>query len=311
MHRPLVKKNIKGVLDEVLKKIQDHDFDDAMSKLYDWLRAERINRPDKAWQNLVNSVLLEHPLAKVLHSDPITRHSFSKPRGYAGDAELLDMIYRCSDNSDSSLSQEAKAVREYNFKTPAANAVRERRSYIAGLIDRVCAQKPNARILSLACGHLREAELCEGLKKGNFRDFFALDQDRESLALVEKQYGHYGISALNLSVKDILKKKHDLGDMDLIYSAGLYDYLNKKLAIRLTSRLFNMLACRGILLMTNFLPEISAIGYMESFMAWNLIYRSEADLIELSAGIPRAKIEKQELFVDKQENIVYLKIYRR
>ena len=35
-----------------------------------------------------------HPIHKVIMSDPYSRRAFDKPRGYAGDAVMLDFIYR-------------------------------------------------------------------------------------------------------------------------------------------------------------------------------------------------------------------------
>ncbi|MGO8190128.1 hypothetical protein AB9F38_36180, partial [Rhizobium leguminosarum] len=43
-------------------------------------------------------------VAHYLHQDPLTRWSFEKPRGYSGDARLLDFIYGRPEIEDAVLS---------------------------------------------------------------------------------------------------------------------------------------------------------------------------------------------------------------
>ena len=35
----------------------------------------------------------EHPVFGILREDPYTDRAYSKPRGYPGDAEMLDLVY--------------------------------------------------------------------------------------------------------------------------------------------------------------------------------------------------------------------------
>lgn len=62
------------------------------------------------------------------------------------------------------------------------SAVRERLAIIRGLVDGQAKQssKP-VRILSLACGHCREAADSEALREGRISQWIAFDQDAESL----------------------------------------------------------------------------------------------------------------------------------
>lgn len=62
--------------------------------------------------------------------------------------------------------------------------------------------------------------------------------------------------------------------------------------------------------LTNFLPAIQAVGYMESYMDWQLIFRDEIEMMEIARALPRNQIERVEMFVEKQENIVFLQIQK-
>lgn len=299
------------LLTRVYDKIHSSQVDDAMQDLLDGLRTIRLESTAEEWGRLVQTKILTHPVKDLIHSDPMTRRSFRKPRGYAGDAVVLDMIYGHPAGSPKNISELGQNIMTFLSNVGAARAVRYRRAYLARLIDSLADQKENPKVLSVACGHLREFELSQAARDGAVREFMAIDQDSKSLASVRRDYAQHGIKASNASVTDIIKMKFKMEDLDLVYSSGLYDYLHQGLAQLLTKRLFEMLADGGVLLLTNFLPAIGAVGYMESYMAWHLIYRDEAEMMGLVKLIPRNQIDRVEMFVEKQQNIVFLLVHKK
>ena len=94
-----------------------------------------------------------------------------------------------------------------------------------------------------------------------------------------------------MSVRRLLAGKADLGRFDLVYSAGLYDYLDDRVAKRLTTSLFRMLEPGGTLLFCNFLRTTADVGYMESFMGWDLIYRDRDEIEGLLGDVDESEIE--------------------
>src|SRR4051812_11537217 len=64
----------------------------ALDELFGALRERKLNSPPEEWQEFIEQCQT-HPLMKVLHQDPFTFRAFSKPRGYAGDAVMMDYIY--------------------------------------------------------------------------------------------------------------------------------------------------------------------------------------------------------------------------
>ena len=188
-------------------------------------------------------------------------------------------------------------------------SVRERAVRLASRIDSVLAQSASASVLSVACGHLRELSKTQAFATGMQLDgFYAADQDRESLALVEREYRSRGVRTLPISVAGILRNKLPNLRFDLIYSAGLYDYLNKEVAERLTRKLAGYLAPKGELLIANFLPNHDGRAYMETYMDWDLICRTDEDMVGLAEA---ARLEgKHHVSVehDTPGNVVYLSI---
>ncbi len=301
----------KKLLDSVYNKLISGMTNEGMQELLTGLREIRLNCETEVWSKMVDSTMLTHPIKELIHTDPITRRSFVKPRGYPGDAVLLDMIYGHPSFDKNAVTDVGREIRAFTSNTLAAKAVRYRRKIVAQLIDAVAEKRSKAKILSVACGHLREVEYSRMIKRGMIGDFVAIDQDKKSLQVVRKDYARFGVRARKCSVMDIMRNKCNFGSFDLIYSSGLYDYLEKKIARKLTKRLFDMLVAGGTLMLTNFLPAISAVGFMESYMGWNLTFRDESEMLDLIKLIPRKKIDRMLVFVEKQENIVFLQVHKK
>ena len=274
-------------------------------------RLDHIRRATSAadWQAFINHRVASHPVRALFHEDPFTWRAFAKPRGYAGDAELLDLIYADAPPSGP-LSPLGTRLYNWSVEGRACRSVRARRDILAALIDRVARERPAPRILSVACGHLREAQRSTAVRAGAVAEIVALDQDPLSLALVEREQSHRNVKPVRASVRRLLVNARSVGTFDLIYSAGLYDYLAAPTARALTYALFTALRPGGTLLVANFAPSLPDIGYMEAIMDWRLIYRDEHEVGEFAADIPVADIASKELFRDAPGNVVYLMLRR-
>ena len=101
-----------------------------------------------------------------------------------------------------------------------------------------------------------------------------------------------------------------LGTFDLIYAAGLYDYLDERVANRLTSGLFDMLKAGGKLVIPNFREGIREEGYMDAFMDWRLIYRSKQQIEAFSDGVDGSALRGKRYYEDRSGSIGYLELQR-
>jgi extracellular factor (EF) 3-hydroxypalmitic acid methyl ester biosynthesis protein len=251
----------------------------------------------------------EHRLIHLLHQDPFTCRSFYKPRGYAGDAKLIDYIYGFADE-DEHVTALGRGIMQYSTNSQASHAVRKRRDILAEYIASARCKRPDARVLSVACGHLREAHLT--VNDHPVADFVAVDQDPRSLSTTQQLFSDKGVRALQWRVRDLIagRRRSELGAFDLIYAAGLYDYLADDVARKLTQSMFEMLEPGGTLLVANFVPELRDIGYMETFMDWHLTYRRADEMPVCASTIDPAAIASQRVFTEENDAIAFIELTR-
>ena len=255
----------------------------------------------REWQSRIEK-LRDHQILDLIHQDPFIHRAYHKPRGYAGDAVMLDMMYDQQPPRDWVMTDVAAGIFRFGMQSPAPVAVRDRRLYIASEIDTTLAANPQARILSVACGHMRELEL---VNRFHSASFVGLDQDRLSLQAIPTQAG-CNLQTQPLSVKDILSGRHSLGRFDLIYSLGLYDYFSQPMATKVTSQLFDLLNPAGRLIIGNFAVGLSDAAFMECYMDWWLTYREETAMWDLISGVPTGAIAQSAVHSRSQASIWYL-----
>jgi extracellular factor (EF) 3-hydroxypalmitic acid methyl ester biosynthesis protein len=299
-----------ALLDDTYERLRDGDIS-SMSDFVARLNAIRGRLAVPEWRGVIDEIVSAHPLRDILHEEPFARRAFQKPRGYAGDAPTLDLIYGESPFPPEGLSEIGARLFRWARVQPACLSVKERRLILASLIDQVASEYDNPRILSLACGHLREAQSSEAVLNGRIAEIVAVDQDAESLALVAREQSAHNVTTCRASVRRFLAAPAAHGLFDFAYSAGLYDYLEDRVASAVTRALFASLRPGGLLLIANFRPDLRDIGYMEAVMDWQLIYRDEAAITACAETIPDAEIEDRAVFCDSVENVVYLTVRKR
>jgi extracellular factor (EF) 3-hydroxypalmitic acid methyl ester biosynthesis protein len=284
----------------------------AISELFSGLYSLRSSATPDAWRALADQCV-NHPVIEFIHQDPFTQRSFKKPRGYAGDAVLIDYIYsgRHDLEGPDQVSELGKMIFRFTTGAPASAGVRCRRDLMAAIIDETCGTVEKPKMLSVACGHLREATLSRGVPDHQAGRFVALDQDELSLDVVKQSSAEHGVIPVCSSIKALFRGELAEQRFDLIYSTGLYDYLEDRIAGKLAARMFQMLNPGGRLVVANFLPDIWCAGFMETFMGWTLIYRNSEQMLQLTNGLPEEDVYSKRTFNEKNANIVLLDVKRR
>jgi extracellular factor (EF) 3-hydroxypalmitic acid methyl ester biosynthesis protein len=230
-----------------------------------------------------------HPL--VLCS-PFAYRTYHKPLGYAGDYEMVNMILR--DPLEGS-SLFAKCVNLWFWTQAPAAAHRNRiqhltKRLIAETRQRQCRGQP-MRIFDLGCGPA--AEIQQFLSQDAISDYASitlldfndetLEYTRKVLADVSSKFDRRTkIELIKKSVHQVLKEegKPRLNQprYDLIYCAGIFDYLSDRICKRLMNIFYSMLEPGGLLVATNVDASNPSRNGMEYLLEWHLTYRSVEQL---------------------------------
>jgi hypothetical protein len=288
---------------QIQQMLEAEEFETGMGYLVQFLKDQRLRLSvDKSF---VYSEVLTHPIRSLMHKDPFTYRAFSKPYGYPGDAVILDYVYGCGVGRNVSFEDTvSKGIYTYTTGAPAPRAVRFRRNLIAQTIDRLAETIPHPlRILSIAAGHLREAEISKAIREKRIGEFIALDRDENCCKIIAQEYSQFGVSAVQGSVRQLLTGKHKIEDFDFVYAAGLFDYLTQSIGKRLVQVMFHALRKNGEMLIANYATDTHDVGYMESFMDWYLIYRNDDAVLDLLSLIPKDKMNEVILSHDPDKNI--------
>ncbi len=298
--------SVRIELDGCLKIIDSQPVG-AFVRLSELVSNERQRLTRNEWHAFVQ-LLRTHPIFNLVHKDPLTFRCFQKPRGYSGDAELMDFIYEKNMPVLENADEMKKLMFDWTINCSAPNAVRQRRNRIAKEIDYTSSVKANSKVLSVACGHFREIELTSASKECRF---FLLDQDRESLSTAVNEHGsQFDLTPINMSIEEYVNGKPLYGKFDLIYSAGLFDYLDQEQACRIFDFLFDQLLPSGRVIIANFSDTLKDAAFMECFMDWWLEYRNQTQMLDLAKIIAKEHIAK--ICIDSGEagDIGYLTIVR-
>ena len=304
----------RALLDQAYEDIEGHHgVGEGMDRLTLGLKSLRQRVSPRSWELFCRTECIGHPVRYLLHQDPLTERAFFKPRGYPGDPVLIDLFYgqdgakgRVEDAT--ALGQE---IYKYTSAAPAARALKRRKELLATMIDRVTSDSKARHIMTLGCGHLREAEMSTAVKERRVERFLAVDRDLDSLSVVREKFGPLGVETATSSVNELIDGADTLGKFDMVYAAGPYDHLNRWLATRLTNALFHSVRPGGLLLVTNFVHGIRDAGYMEAFMDWHLNFRNATDMFALTSALPEDDIADRRTFAEESGGIVFLAVRRK
>jgi extracellular factor (EF) 3-hydroxypalmitic acid methyl ester biosynthesis protein len=259
---------------------------------------------------------LLHPL---LLASPFVNRTYTKPLGYAGDYEMVNMMFRHPYEGGSYF---AKMVNAYALQLPPILAHRNRIDYLCNRLTdellRLSRRHRPLRVFNLGCGPAHEIQkmLTKGLPCGGARLVLA-DFNEETLintGNLLRQLGKDRTVSLEMVKRPVnqLIKQSERGvppaereQYDLVYCAGLFDYLSDKVCERLMSVFFEMLAPGGLLVATNVDVHPSR-NEMEYFLEWYLIHR---DSNRMRALVPaNARPDQSRLLRDATGVNIFLEV---
>lgn len=262
-----------------------------------------------------------HPLVMC---SPFVHRTYSKPLGYAGDYEMVNMMLG---NPYEGSTLFSKAVSAFNLKTGPVVAHRNRIDVLLSYLSRVAfdnsLKKRRTRVLNIGCGPAIEVQrfVCNS-PLANDCDFVLVDFNAETIKYTKSKLDgtiadsnrNTNISFIKVSVHDLVKRSKDgqsgmlvlsQDSFDFVYCAGLFDYLSGKTCSRLLNIFWQWVVPGGIVLATNVHKQNTSLFWMEHVLEWHLIYRDEADMLELSPNQAASKV-----FSDSTGQNIFLEVVK-
>ena len=243
----------------------------------------------------------------IIYQAPYPKRAFEKPRGYAGDFDMMISTYKLENRGQNLF---AKCIHRYFVEEQAPKAVRNRAVYLNKKLISFLSENPGSTVLSVACGPAMEIETIllnhkDILSKNP--SFHFLDQDDEALksaqqnlVSIKNRYDlNLELSFHHVAIKDVIAKGLQDLKFDVIYSAGLFDYLTAPVAQFAASRLYDHLNPGGQLIIGNFSIDNPNQYGMILTMDWKLIYRTKEEMKAILKNLPgETTVESEDLGIN-------------
>lgn len=227
---------------------------------------------------------------ECLHAT-IHGHSIRRPYGYAGDFMIIDKFYRKHVTSDKRFEKWDR----FWQSCAATCAVRNRKTYFINTITNLLKEKLQLDLLNVASGPARDlAELYAGIDKGQVNTV-CIEADSRAIAYAKELNEPYS-EEINFIAQNIFRYEADK-NFDVVWSAGLFDYFNDSIFIKILRRFVNWTKPGGEVIVGNFSNYNPSRTFMELFGDWYLYHRSEEHLIQLAI---QAGIEEKNIKIKKE-----------
>ena len=294
----------------------DADFVKTTSERYAplfWSAMQRFEAAAKPLLRGEHSSLAKEYARKHLYplalSSPFLSRVVEKPIGVPGDYGMLGQILG---NPLEGYSVYDRVFNSWILGCGAAAAYRNRVNLlhreIVASVGKASSEGHKAEILSMASGVAYEVQrYIESPDQGKDVDFVLVDFSPETLEEAQRQYRTYGAFPEGVNVELHQSSVIDLANAsrqvkgegyrpgskyDLVYCAGLFDYLSDRLVTKVSQYLFGLLRPGGKLVLSNYTTNNPIIAWMTLVMDWELIYRSEEDFGDLiQTALPDHRVE--------------------
>jgi hypothetical protein len=248
-------------------------------------------------------------LLPLLAACPMHRRGYEKPLGYAGDYRMMELHFVPQPGGDGLFGRFLNSV---TLNYSVVRAVRGREFVMREAVRQAIEAEGDGpvRILALAAGpaielrrYLEQTSSAAAIPRPV--ELILLDQDRSAHEHAHRQLSrillgqHHGmlpvtVQCLHFSVRQLLKQqtvedqrivRETLADLDLVYAAGLYDYLPQPVATSLTRLLYGRLRSGGRLLLGNLVESPDITWVLDYVLDWPLVYRTDETMLALADGL--------------------------
>jgi extracellular factor (EF) 3-hydroxypalmitic acid methyl ester biosynthesis protein len=291
---------LRTMLYETLRSLTYDALGEVNSRFCDQFTSVTAQFTDSK-EHFIHREYFQRILGEFFIHSTLFERAYTKPLGYAGDFEMMNIIYRNEYEGKDIFSQ---VMNKVDCDSSAARAVRNRREYFFRKISQACTSAPGdsvCKIVSVACGPCVEMadflRLANDMNRPARMELIAMDQDAHAIRDAEERliplcepFGDISITVVRSNIRElIVGRKNDTSlyaDADLIYTAGLCDYLSFSATNRLVKELYRYLKPGGTLIVGNFGTYNPQRFKMEYGSEWFLIHRSEEEIKDFAKGLP-------------------------
>lgn len=260
------------------------DFDVIVNQIYKDIIGYNLSAEEKRQ--------IQEAFGESLEEDTIMGNVFRKPYGYSGDFMVIDNFYtgKIIDN---------KLYEKWDLHVQnsiAAEALRNRKTYLKNLLnDKIKDTNKGINMLNIASGSCRD--IMEFFKENNNANIHidCVEQDINAINFAKNLFN--GVKGkINYYHKNAMFFR-TRNKYDIIWSAGLFDYLEDDIFIRLLRRIYQNLKLGGEMIIGNFSHSNPSKSYME-LMDWKLFYRDEKQLLGL---VKKSAINHKKIIIEKEQ----------
>jgi extracellular factor (EF) 3-hydroxypalmitic acid methyl ester biosynthesis protein len=291
---------------------------DALFEKYEQA-ASRVERGLEA----AHQVYARRQLQPLLLCAPFAHRAVTKPMGYAGDYGIVNMILDDPHQGDSLY---AKILHRWFVAQPPAAAHRNRVNYLTARLHEETLRAmrlpgKKMRVYNVGSGPAKEVQdFMAQHAIADHADFTLVDFNEETVVFAQstltaarsKSNRQTQLNFVKKSVAQVLRSEGKVHNrtveqqFELVYCAGLFDYLTDAVCQEFMNVLYDMVAPGGLLVVTNVdagNPIKHWLGYV---LEWHLIYRTSAEMLALRPAA--ADAEDARVVSDPTGVNVYLEV---
>lgn len=261
------------------------EFEAAVAHDEDIVKAQRQAFQEKTDSMLSGSYLL--------------RHARTWPQGGQGDYKMLENVYKNSPLS----SGLGYYLDLYGLSLPLAEAVRCRIKRLEEIVRQEIRSRHGASVINIGCGSCRELMGLAPDIVASGAKVICIDMDGDALAFAMQRLSYTeAADSIEFRKYNATRMFDDelnmaaFGKTDIIYSAGLFDYLPSEFLSKVLGALYRMLNQGGTLVA----PFKDAARYSHQVFHWLVNWdgfrqRTETEFrsILADAGIPMSAIREE------------------
>ncbi|MEL6105881.1 MAG: class I SAM-dependent methyltransferase [Planctomycetota bacterium] len=287
-------------------------------------RFEESTRAVTRKDHSIHRAFAQRELHPLLMASPFMNRAFNKPLGYAGDFQMVRMMLNepwegtntfAKLVNASALRHDAPAAHRNRIHLLQTALLHETFRSLSRRFETGPRQSSSpsgvdgrVKILNIGCGPAEEvARFAREETSSSHADFCLVDFNAETLDFVEKNLvpevgrlrPELGIRTEQRSVHEILRAAEESGDAgfesdyEMVYCAGLFDYLRDATCGYLIEQFFSWVRPGGMVLVTNVTPSHSSIAMMGMVLDWNLELRTAEGMMNLAPhiGVQRSYVD--------------------